>query len=99
MAPLYLHTTEEMLDEFAYLSEEEADVLIENPQRVADMVADLQPIPSGFYPPRIAEAEEEIQHMSEANARQLYGDPATDSFPPPEKELDSIIGNGFLHYT
>lgn len=97
MAPLYLHTTEEMLDEFAYLSEEEARrVVIENPQRIADMVADLQPIPSGFYPPRIAEAEEEIQHMSEANARHLYGDP----LPPIvshrlKKELDSIIGNGF----
>jgi len=96
--PLYLKTTREMLDAFSYLGEEKArELVIEAPTRIADRLADdLQPIPSGTYPPSIEGSDEELARLCWERARRTYGDPlpklVSDRLT---KELDSIIKNGF----
>ena len=75
-APLFLKSTDEMLAEFAYLGEELAnEVVVQAPQQIADRIEDLRPIPEGFHPPRLENAEENLQKMCEENARILYGQP------------------------
>ena len=63
--PLYLRTTTEMLDEFAYLGEETAwEVVVANPGKIAAAIEDIAPIPDGLHPPHIPRAEEGIREMS-----------------------------------
>ncbi len=95
--PLHLRTTEEMLTEFAYLAEETAyAVVVENPNRIADAVEPLRPVPEGFFPPQTDGAEERLQALVRENAKERYGDP----LPAPvqtrlEKELSQIAEHGY----
>lgn len=96
-APLYLRTTDEMLEEFNYLGEKAArEVVIENSVKIADGIEELKPIPDGLYTPKIDGAEDQIREMSYQRAHQFYGDKLPEIVEKRlEKELDSIIGNGF----
>lgn len=96
-APLYFRTTEEMLAEFSYLPEEKArEIVIENTNKIADMIEQIQPVPDGTYPPVIEGAEEEIENISKSKAKEIYGDPLPDIVQARmDKELNSIIKNGF----
>ncbi len=95
--PLYLRTTEEMFAEFNYLDEATAyEAIVTNPNKIADSIEFLKPIPDGLYSPQVAGAEEEIRETSYRKARQLYGK----NLPPLvearlEQELKPIIGHGF----
>ena len=45
-APLYFKTTDEMLEEFAYLGEEEAmEVVVDNPNAIAEMTEEIELFP------------------------------------------------------
>ncbi len=97
--PLYLHTTEEMLEEFAYLGKEAAyEVVVENTNKVAELVERIKPVPDRdqLYSPSIPGAEDAVRDMSYAKAHEWYGEVLPEVVEERLKfELDSIIGNGF----
>ena len=95
--PIYLRTTEEMLREFSYLGEDVArEVVIENPNKIADMCEKIRPIPEGAYQPSLEGANEELTESCWRRAHEWFGDELPEIVEKRlQKELDSIIKNGF----
>ena len=96
-APLYLRTTNEMLEEFNYLGMEKAyEVVVTNTNKIADMCERICPISPEKCPPHIPGCEETIKEIAYSKAHELYGDPLPKIVEERlEKELNSIIKNGF----
>ncbi len=96
-SPLYMRTTEEMLEEFNYLGPEIAqEIVVENTNLIAEMIEDLRPVPEGLFPPKIEGADEEIRQMSYKKAHEVYGDPLPEIIQKRlDRELNSIINNGY----
>ena len=96
-APLYLRTTNEMLAEFDYLGPEKAyEVVVENTNLIADMCEKIKPISPEKCPPHIPGCEQTIKDIAYHRAIELYGDPIPEVVKTRlDKELDSIIKNGF----
>ena len=96
-APLYYRTTEEMLEEFAYLGAEEAyNVVVRNPNAVIADFEKLEPVPTVLHAPKIEGAEEQIEQLTLEKAHRMYGDPLPELIQKRiDKELKSIIGNGY----
>ena len=94
---LHFKTTEEMLKAFDYLGEDAAmEVVVENTHKISDMIEQVRPVPTGFYPPKIDGAEEEVREMTYKRLKELYGEDIDESLKERvEKELNSIIQNGF----
>ncbi|MGE5475011.1 MAG: PolC-type DNA polymerase III [Ignavibacteriales bacterium] len=96
-APLYYRTTEEMLNEFKYLGNEKAfKVVVENTNLIADMIEEIVPIPQKTFPPKIEGAERDVEDLSMQKAKSIYGENLPEIVQSRlEKELNSIIKNGF----
>lgn len=101
--PLYLRTTEEMLEEFSYLGDRAYEVVVENSNKISDQVEHFKPVPDRdqLYSPTIPGAKEKVESLSYAKAHEWYGPKLPKIVEDRLKqELSSIIGNGFsvLYY-
>jgi len=96
-APLFMRTTDEMLEEFAYLGKERAyKAVVEVPSEIAGGIEKLIPIPKETYPPSIEGSDDELRKICMDRIQELYGkEPHEKISVRIKKELDSIINNGF----
>ena len=96
-APLYLRTTEEMLKEFEYLGPDKAEeVVITNTRMIADMCERIAPVRPDKCPPVIENSDETLRKICYDKAHEMYGQELPEIVTARlEKELHSIISNGF----
>jgi DNA polymerase-3 subunit alpha (Gram-positive type) len=96
-APLYLRTTEEMLEEFAYLGSQKAyEVVVTNTVKIAEQIEKISPVRPDKCPPVIEDSDKQLRDICYNKAHSMYGE----DLPPIvverlERELNSIISNGF----
>ena len=90
-------TTEEMLKEFSYLDEQlREEIVIENTHKINDMIELVVPLKDKLYTPNIEGAADEVRNLSYDMAHKIYGEELPEIVEKRlEKELASIIGNGF----
>ena len=100
--PLYFKTTDEMLEEFAYLGPEKArEVVIDNPRKIAEQVEEIRLFPKhpkgeDTFQPFWEDAEDDIQRMTWDTAEEMYGSPLPEIVEARlKKELKSIVGYGY----
>ncbi len=95
--PLFLHTTQEMLDEFAYLGSDKAyEIVVTNSNLIADSIDKIEPVRPDKCPPVIKDSDTTLKQICYNKAHSMYGDP----MPPVvqerlDHELNSIISNGY----
>lgn len=96
-APLYLHTTEEMLKEFEYLGSEKAyEIVVENTNLIADMVESIDPVRPDKCAPVIPDSDKTLTRICYDRAHEIYGPNLPKIVEDRlQKELNSIIKNGF----
>jgi len=95
--PLYLHTTEEMLQEFSYLGEDKAyEVVVTNTNLIADMVEKVAPVRPDKCPPVIDKSDEMLRTICYNKAHAIYGENLPEVVEERlSRELNSIISNGY----
>lgn len=93
----HFRTTDEMLDAFHFLGEDRAKtIVVENTRALAERIEKVVPIKDKLFTPNMDGANEEIRELSYNNAKALYGEDLPQIvIDRLEKELESIIGNGF----
>ena len=96
-APLYLRTTEEMLAEFEYLGSEKAEeIVITNTNKIADMCEKISPVRPDKCPPVIENSDQMLRDICYNKAHEMYGPDLPEIVSERlERELNSIIGNGY----
>ena len=96
-APLYLKTTDEMLADFDYFGDRAKEFVIDNPNKIADMIDDdVIPVPKGNYPPVIEGSDELLRDICWNNAHKIYGENLPEVIEKRlDKELNGIIKNGY----
>ncbi len=96
-APLFLHTTEEMLEEFAYLGSDKAyEVVVKNTNMIADMIETIAPVRPDKCPPVIEDSDKSLTKICYDKAHEIYGPNLPEIVEARlKRELNSIISNGF----
>ena len=97
-APLFLRTTEEMLDEFSfYLGSEKAEeIVITNTNMIADMCDRIAPVRPDKCPPVIENSDQQLTDICYRKAHEMYGEELPEIVEARlKRELNSIISNGF----
>jgi len=98
-ANYYLRTTDEMLvAAFEIFEDKEIaeEIVIKNPNKIADSIEEIKPMEKKLHPPKIEGAEERLREMTYQKAYELYGNPLPEIVEKRiEKELNSIIGHGY----
>ena len=95
--PLYFRTTDEMLEELSYLGAEKAyEVVVTNPNMIADMCETLRPVPHNLFAPKIENSVEDLKDLVYGKLHRLYGENPPQLFVDRvETELNDIIS---CHY-
>ncbi|MCR5330970.1 MAG: PHP domain-containing protein, partial [Lachnospiraceae bacterium] len=96
-APLYLHTTEEMIDECRYLGDKKAyEVVVTNPNLIFDMCDRIVPVRPDKCPPVIEDSDKTLREICERKVTETYGENLHPIIRERlDRELNSIIKNGF----
>ena len=96
-APLYFRTTEEMLAEFEYLGSDKAhEIVIDNTIKISNMIEKIYPVSPDKCPPVIENSDETLRQICYDKAHEIYGPDLPEQVTRRlEKELTSIIGNGY----
>ena len=95
--PLFLRTTDEMLEEFSYLGAVKArEIVIDNPVKIAGMIEKISPVNPNKCPPVIENSDQELRDICYRKAHEMYGEDLPKQVSARlEKELNSIISNGY----
>lgn len=95
--PLYLRTTEEMLEEFAYLGEAKAyELVVTNTNKIADSIDHIIPVPKQTFPPHLEGSDEKLVRITYSKAKEIYGEPLPQVVQERlDREINSILDNGF----
>lgn len=95
--PLFLRTTEEMLEEFSYLGSKKAEeVVITNPNMIADSIEKISPVRPDKCAPVIEDSDKTLRKICYDKAHSMYGEDLPEVVTERlERELNSIISNGF----
>lgn len=96
----HFRTTEEMINDFSFIDESIAKkIVIENPNKISDMVEEIEVIiETGGVPfsPKIENSPEIVKDLVYTKAREIYGDNLPQIIEERlEKELSGIINGGF----
>ena len=95
--PLFFRTTEEMLAEFEYLGSDKAkEVVIDNTILISNMIEKIYPVSPDKCPPVIEDSDNTLRTICYDKAHEIYGPDLPEQVTSRlEKELTSIIGNGY----
>ncbi len=96
--PIYFKTTDEMLEEFAYLGEEECRrAVVDNPRAIAETCEDIELLPKDtLFAPKIENSEQQLKDLVYGRMHELYGEnPPSIVTERVETELHDILSR---HY-
>ncbi len=93
----HFRTTEEMLVEYPYLSDSETyELVVTNTNKLNEKIEFVYPVKDKLYPPEIEGCDQLLREICYKTAHETYGEVLPEIVTERlERELNSIIGNGF----
>ncbi len=94
----HFRTTIEMMNSFSWLENDKLikELVVDNSQMIANQIEQCLPVPKGLYPPMVEGADEKLRSICYETAHSTYGEILPEIVEQRlEKELNSIIGNGY----